>query len=93
MTKTFLRAGAAVLALCAAPLQAASILDHYGAGYSKAIDTPEASAVAFNWDTRTLMVTNDEEENDGSSRFGEYDLNGNKIATISIGGCLELGSA
>jgi uncharacterized protein YjiK len=91
MTTMFLRAGIAVFALSAASANAAGLLDNYTIGYAKGIDTKEASAVAYNWDTRTLMVTNDEEESDGSSRFGEYDLNGNKTANIVLSGCLSLG--
>ncbi|MBN8830062.1 MAG: SdiA-regulated domain-containing protein [Sphingomonadales bacterium] len=93
MKTIFLRAGIALLAFSAASSNAAGLLDHYTTGYAKAIDTKEASAIAYNWDTRTLMVTNDEEENDGSSIFGEYDLAGNKTANIVLAGCLSLGSA
>jgi uncharacterized protein YjiK len=93
MKTMLLRAGIAVFALSAASANAAGLLDNYKTGFTKAIDTKEASAVAYNWDTRTLMVTNDEEDSDGSSRFGEYDLNGNKTANIVLSGCLSLGSA
>jgi len=93
MKKTILRAGIAMFALTAASANAAGLLDKYVVGYSKAIDTKEASAVAYNWDTKTLMVTNDEEENDGSNIWGEYDLNGNKTANIVLTGCLSLGSS
>lgn len=93
MTTMFLRAGIAIFAISASSANAASVLDHYVVNYVRAIETKEASAVAFNWDTRKLMVSNDEEENDGSSRFGEYDLDGNKTSNIFIGGCLSLGAA
>ncbi|OYW46159.1 MAG: hypothetical protein B7Z08_01450 [Sphingomonadales bacterium 32-68-7] len=93
MMKMFLRAGAALLAVSATSANAASILDYYTTSYTKAIDTKEASAVAYNWDTRTLMVTNDEEEDDGTNIWGEYDRDGNKTATILLSGCLSLGSA
>lgn len=93
MKKLFLRAGIAMFAVSGASANATGLLDNYTLGYTKAIDTKEASAVAYNWDTRTLMVTNDEEEADGSSLFGEYDLSGNKIANIVLSGCLSLGSA
>lgn len=69
------------------------LLTKYTIGYAKEIETKEASAVAYNWDTHRLMVTNDEEENDGTSHFGEYDLNGNKVANIVLPGCLSLGSS
>jgi uncharacterized protein YjiK len=92
MKTIFLRAGIAMLAFSAASADAAGLLDRYTFGYSKAIDTKEASGVAYNWDTRRLVVTNDEEEADGTSRFGEYDLNGNKTADIVVAGCLSLGS-
>ncbi|WP_375291218.1 SdiA-regulated domain-containing protein [Qipengyuania sp.] len=91
--KIFLRAGAAALALLAAPASAAGLLDNYAFGFIKPIDTKEASAVAFNWDTRRLLVTTDEEESDGRTIFGEYDLNGDKTATVVLGGCLSLGAA
>jgi len=93
MNTIFLRAGIAMLAVSAASANATGLLDYYTTGFTKAIDTKEASAVAYNWDTRTLMVSNDEEENDGTSHFGEYDLSGNKTASIVLGGCLSLGSA
>jgi uncharacterized protein YjiK len=93
MKTMFLRAGVAMLAVSAASANAAGLLDKYTVGFSKAIDTKEASAVAYNWDTRTLMVTNDEEENDGRNIWGEYDLSGNKTATIVLSGCLSLGSS
>lgn len=93
MKTMFLRAGVTMFALSALPANAAGLLDNYTVGYAKAIDTKEASAVAYNWDTRTLMVTNDEEESDGTNVWGEYDLNGNKTATIRLSGCLGLGSA
>jgi uncharacterized protein YjiK len=88
-----LGAGLVLLAGLAAPAQAAGLLGNYTVAYARAIDTKEASAVAYNWDTRTLMVTNDEEEDDGTSTWGEYDLAGNKTATIKLAGCLSLGSA
>ncbi|MCW2350907.1 SdiA-regulated domain-containing protein [Sphingobium sp. B12D2B] len=93
MKMMFLRAGIAMFAFSAASSHAAGLLDNYVVGFSKAIDTKEASAVAYNWDTRTLMVTNDEEEDDGTNIWGEYDLNGNKTATIILSGCLSLGSS
>lgn len=89
-----LRAGIAMLAFSAASSNAAGLLNNYTVGFTKAIDTKEASAVAFNWDTGRLMVTNDEEEKaDGSNIWGEYDLSGNKTATITLAGCLSLGTA
>jgi uncharacterized protein YjiK len=93
MKTTLLRACIAMLALSAGAANAAGLLDYYSVSYAKAIDTPEASAVAYNWDTQTLMVSNDEEEDDGTSIFGEYDVKGNKTATIIIDGCLSLGAA
>jgi len=93
MKTIMLRAGIAMFALSAMSANAAGLLDKYTVGFSNAIDTPEASAVAYNWDTKTLMVANDEETSDGRSIFGEYDLSGNKVATIVINGCLSLGSA
>jgi len=92
MKPAFVRAGIALFAFSAASAHATGLLDSYKIGYTKAIDTKEASGVAYNWDTRTLMVTNDEEASDGTSRFGEYDLSGNKTASIVVGGCLSLGS-
>lgn len=93
MKKMLLGAGVAMLAVLAGPAQAAGLLGRYSVSYSKAIDTKEASAVAYNWDTRRLMVTNDEEEEDGTNIWGEYDLDGNKTATIKLAGCLSLGSS
>ena len=93
MKSILLRAGIAAFALSATSANAAGLLDRYTLGFTRAIDTPEASAVAFNWDTRTLLVANDEEEANGNVVFGEYDLRGNKTATVVIGGCLSLGSA
>ncbi len=96
MKTMLLRAVIATFAISAASdasAQSGGLLDNYTIGYSKAIDTPEASAVAYNWDTHRLMVTNDEEENDGTSHFGEYDLNGIKTANIVLSGCLALGSS
>jgi len=93
MKTIFLRAGIAMFAISAASANAAGLLDYYTTGYTKAIDTKEASAVAYNWDTNTLMVTNDEEENDGTNVWGEYDLNGNKITDVVLSGCLSLGSS
>ena len=87
-----LRAGIAMFAFSAASANAAGLLDNYVVGFSKAIDTKEASAVAYNWDTGRLMVTNDEEEADGTNIWGEYDLNGNKTANIVLSGCLSLGA-
>jgi uncharacterized protein YjiK len=92
MTTMFLRAGAALLALSASCAHA-GLLDKYTAGFTKAIDTKEASGVAYNWDTRRLVVTNDEEEDDGTNIWGEYDLNGVKTATVVLSGCLSLGSS
>jgi uncharacterized protein YjiK len=92
MTK-FLSASVAMFVASVAPAHAANLLGNYAVSYAKAIDTKEASAVAYNWDTRTLMVTNDEEDSNGRSIWGEYDLNGNKTATISLSGCLSLGNA
>lgn len=88
-----LRAGIVLFAFSAGSANAAGLLDNYVFGYSKPIETKEASAVAYNWDTRTLMVTNDEEEADGSNIWGEYDLAGNKTADILLSGCLSLGVA
>jgi uncharacterized protein YjiK len=93
MKTMFLYAGIAMLAISAGPANAAGLLDNYSVGFATAIDTPEASAIAYNWDTRTLLVTNDEEEDDGTNVWGEYDLNGNKTATILLSGCLSLGSS
>jgi len=93
MKTTLLRAGIAIFAFTAASADAAGLLGNYTVGFAKAIDTKEASGVAYNWDTNRLMVTNDEEEKDGTSRFGEYDLDGNKTADIVLSGCLSLGSA
>lgn len=93
MKTIVLRAGAAMLAVSAPAAHAAGLLDNYSLGFTKAIDTKEASGVAYNWDTKTLMVTNDEEENDGTNIWGEYDLAGNKTATILLSGCLSLGSS
>jgi uncharacterized protein YjiK len=93
MKTILLRTGVALFALTAATANAAGLLDNYTAGYAKKIDTKEASAVAYNWDTRTLMVTNDEEEDDGTNIWGEYRLNGNKVATVTLSGCLLLGSS
>ncbi|HEU4705241.1 MAG TPA: SdiA-regulated domain-containing protein [Sphingomicrobium sp.] len=89
----FLRAAVAAFAVSAGSADAAGLLDKYAASSSWAIDTKEASAVAYNWDTQTLLVTNDEEEDDGTNIWGEYDLNGNKLATVVLSGCLSLGSA
>ncbi len=93
MKTIFLRAGVAMFAVSAASANAGGLLDDYTTSYAKKIDTKEASAVAYNWDTRRLMVTNDEEEDDGSNIWGEYDLDGNKTASIFLSGCLSLGSA
>ncbi len=93
MKTMFLRAGIALFAVSAACANAAGLLDNYSTGFARAIDTKEASGVAYNWDTRTLMVTNDEEESDGTSIWGEYRLNGVKTDTIRLSGCLSLGSA
>lgn len=90
---TILRAGVAALALSASPAAAAGLLDNYSFEFLRPIGTPEASAVAFNWDTRRLLVTNDEEGDNGSVIFGEYDLDGVKTADVIIDGCLSLGSA
>lgn len=93
MKTALLRAGVAALVLTTAvSASAAGLLDHYTTAWSVAIATPEASAVAYNWDTHRLMVTNDEE--DGNfARFGEYDMNGAKVADINLPGCLSLGSS
>ena len=93
MKLLLLRTGIAMLAISATSSNAARLLDNYTLGFSKAIDTKEASAVAYNWDTGRLMVTNDEEEADGTNIWGEYDLSGNKTATITLSGCLSLGAA
>jgi uncharacterized protein YjiK len=93
MKNVFLGLAAAAVALAAAPAGATGLLDNYVVSYARAIDTKEASAVAFNWDTNRLMVTNDEEDSAGRSIWGEYDLAGNKTATIVLNGCLSLGSA
>ena len=92
MKSMLLAAGTAMLAMAATPANAVGLLDNYSAAFARAIDTPEASGVAYNWNTRTLMVANDEENNDGTVTFGEYDLGGTKTATIVISGCLSLGA-
>ncbi|MBY0520722.1 MAG: SdiA-regulated domain-containing protein [Sphingomonas sp.] len=93
MKTTVLRAGIALLAFSATSANAAGLLDNYAVSFVRAIDTPEASAVAYNWDTRRLLVSNDEEELDGTNIWGEYDLDGNKTATVTLSGCLSLGAA
>ena len=93
MKTMLLRAGLIAAVLGATPAGATGLLDHYTVSYAKPIDTQEASAVAYDWDTRRLMVTNDEEDKTGRSVWGEYDLAGNKTATIILNGCLSLGSA
>lgn len=92
MKSMLLRAGVAALALSATSANATGLLDKYTVGFTKAISTAEASAVAYNWDTRRLLVTNDEEEDDGTNIWGEYDLDGNLTSTVTISGCLSLGS-
>lgn len=93
MRAIYIRAGLILLSIAAAPASATGLLGDYVVSYAKAIDTKEASAVAYNWDTQRLMVTNDEEDSAGRSVWGEYDLSGNKTATIILNGCLSLGSA
>ena len=57
MKMMLMRAGVAMLAVSAASANAAGLLGNYTTGFTRAIDTKEASAVAYNWNTRTLMVT------------------------------------
>jgi len=85
MKTSLMRAGVAVLAFTSVSANAAGLLGNYTAAGAWKIDTQEASAVAFNWDTRTLMVTNDEEHGD-LAYFGEYDLDGGKIASYTVPG-------
>ncbi|HEY1125938.1 MAG TPA: SdiA-regulated domain-containing protein [Sphingobium sp.] len=91
MKNALLRGCAALLACTGASANAAGILDNYSFEWSKAIATKEGSAVAYNWDLKRLMVTNDEEaKGSGTNYFatlGEYDMNGNFLATITINGC------
>lgn len=92
MKTALLRAGIAMLAFTAGSANAAGLLGNYTVAWQKPIQTQEASAIAYNWDTHTLMVTNDEEDGDWS-HFGEYDLSGKKVANIDVPGCLSLGGA
>ena len=91
--KTVLLRGGAILLACtaAASANAASVLDNYTVEWSKQITTKEASSVAYNWDQNRLMVTNDEEAKGSGSNyyatFGEYDMNGNFLSTITVNGC------
>lgn len=91
MKNALLGGCAALLACTGASANAAGILDNYTVEWSKAIATKEGSAVAYNWDLKRLMVTNDEEtKGSGTNYFatlGEYDMNGNFLATITINGC------
>ncbi|WP_294392545.1 SdiA-regulated domain-containing protein [uncultured Sphingomonas sp.] len=92
MKTMLLCAGIAMFAVSGSA-DAAGLLDRYAVSFARAIDTKEASAVAYNWDTRRLLVTNDEEEADGTNIWGEYDLNGSKTANVVLAGCLSLGKA
>lgn len=92
--KTALLRGCAGLLACtgAVSANAAGILDNYTVEWTKAIPTHEGSSVAYNWDLNRLMVTNDEETRQGSTSnyfatLGEYDMNGNFLATITVNGC------
>jgi uncharacterized protein YjiK len=90
--KTILLRSCAILIACTgASANAAGILDNYTVEWTKAIPTHEGSSVAYNWDQNRLMVTNDEEtKGTGSNYFatlGEYDMNGNFLATITVNGC------
>ncbi len=90
--KTMLLRGCAILFACTAvSANAAGILDNYTLDWSKAITTKEASSVAYNWDQHRLMVTNDEEAKGSNGNyyatFGEYDMNGNFLSTITVNGC------
>lgn len=90
--KTALLRGCAALLFCTgASANAAGILDNYSVEWTKAIPTHEGSSVAFNWDQNRLMVTDDEEtKGSGGNYFatlGEYDMNGNFLATITVNGC------
>ncbi|BAK65902.1 hypothetical protein SLG_12270 [Sphingobium sp. SYK-6] len=91
MNTVFLRGCAVMLACTAVSANAASILNSYSVGWATPIATREASAIAYNWDQNRLMVTNDEETNNGDgtyyARFGEYDMSGNFLATITVRGC------
>ena len=96
MKTALLRGCVALLACTAASANAASILDNYTVGWSKAIATKEASAVTYNWDQNRLMVTNDEEAKGSGNNYyatlGEYDMNGNFLATIRVNGCQTMAS-
>ncbi len=62
LLKTVLLRSCAILVACTgASANATGILDNYTVEWSKAISTKEASSVAYNWDLKRLMVTNDEE--------------------------------
>jgi uncharacterized protein YjiK len=92
MKTALLRGCAALLACTGASANAAGILDNYTVEWTKKIPTQEGSAVAYNWDLNRLMVTNDEETRQGSTSnyfatLGEYDMDGNFLATITINGC------
>ena len=91
MKNALLRSCAVLLVCSGASANAAGILDNYTVEWSKAIATKEGSAVAYNWDLKRLMVTNDEEaQGTGGNYFatlGEYDMNGNFLSTITINGC------
>ncbi|MBO9580734.1 MAG: SdiA-regulated domain-containing protein [Sphingobium sp.] len=91
--KTALLRGCAALLACTAAVSAnaAGILDNYTVEWTRAIATKEGSAVAYNWDQNRLMVTNDEEAKGSNGNYfatlGEYDMNGNFLATITVNGC------
>lgn len=91
MKTLLLRGSAVLLAFTGASANAAGLLDNYSLDWSKAISTKEASSVAYNWDRNRLMVTNDEEAKGSNGNYyatlGEYDLNGNFLATITVNGC------
>ncbi len=87
MKTILLRSCAILLACTGATANAAGILEYnYSFEWSKAISTNEASSVTYNWDQNRLMVTNDEESG-SNAKFGEYDMNGNFLATITVAGC------
>jgi uncharacterized protein YjiK len=91
--KTVLLRSCAILVACTgASANATGILDNYTVEWTKKIPTQEGSAVAYNWDLNRLMVTNDEETRQGSTSnyfatLGEYDMDGNFLATITVNGC------
>jgi uncharacterized protein YjiK len=91
MKTVLLRSCAILIACTGASANAAGILDNYTVEWTKKIPTQEGSAVAYNWDLNRLMVTNDEEaQGTGGNYFatlGEYDMDGNFLATITINGC------